>query len=81
MRPGDPERAGIGDRLVVARVDRIELSKNLLRGFQSFDELLDRRPEWRERVVFVASVPRAPNGKADYGTTKQMANDALGLGA
>ena len=34
-----------------------------------------------KRVVFVASVPRAPNGKADYGTTKQMANDALGLGA
>jgi len=25
-------------------------------------------------------VPRAPNGKADYGTTKQLANDALGLG-
>ena len=34
-----------------------------------------------KRVVFVASVPRAPNGKADYTTTKQMANDALGLGA
>jgi len=25
-------------------------------------------------------VPRAPNGKADYKTTKQLANDALGLG-
>jgi 3-oxocholest-4-en-26-oate---CoA ligase len=34
-----------------------------------------------KRVVFVASVPRAPNGKADYGTTKQLANDALGLGS
>ena len=33
-----------------------------------------------KRVVFVAQVPRAPNGKADYKTTKQMANDALGLG-
>ena len=33
-----------------------------------------------KRVVFVSQVPRAPNGKADYKTTKQMANDALGLG-
>jgi len=33
-----------------------------------------------KRVVFVAQVPRAPNGKADYTTTKQLANDALGLG-
>ena len=32
-----------------------------------------------KRVVFVAQVPRAPNGKADYNTTKQLANDALGL--
>jgi 3-oxocholest-4-en-26-oate---CoA ligase len=33
-----------------------------------------------KRVVFVANVPRAPNGKADYGTTKHLANDALGTG-
>ena len=33
-----------------------------------------------KKVVFVTSVPRAPNGKADYKTTKQLANDALGLG-
>jgi 3-oxocholest-4-en-26-oate---CoA ligase len=32
-----------------------------------------------KRVVFVADVPRAPNGKADYETAKQHALDALGL--
>ena len=31
-----------------------------------------------KRVVFVATVPRAPNGKADYKTAKQYALDALG---
>jgi len=31
-----------------------------------------------KRVVFVAQVPRAPNGKADYKTAKQYALDALG---
>ena len=31
------------------------------------------------RVVFVAQIPRAPNGKADYKTAMQYANDAAGL--
>jgi trehalose 6-phosphate synthase len=54
------------DRLVIARVDRIELSKNLLRGFQAFDDLLDKRPEWRERVVFLASVYPSRTGVPAY---------------
>ncbi len=58
--------AEVGDRLVVARVDRIELSKNLLRGFQAFDELLERVPEWRERVVFLASVYPSRMGVPAY---------------
>ena len=44
----------LGDRLLITRVDRIELSKNLLRGFAAFDLLLERHPELRERVVFGA---------------------------
>lgn len=46
----------VGDRHLILRVDRIELSKNLLRGFQAFDELLDLRPDLRGKVVFVALV-------------------------
>ena len=30
-----------------------------------------------KRVVFVAQVPRAPNGKADYKAAKRAAIDAL----
>ena len=37
----------VGDRRLVVRVDRVELSKNLLRGFWAFEELLETRPEWR----------------------------------
>lgn len=44
----------VGDRLFIVRVDRIELSKNLLRGFDAYDVLLARSPEWRGRVVFGA---------------------------
>jgi trehalose 6-phosphate synthase len=44
----------IGDRKLLVRVDRIELSKNVLRGLLAYDDLLERHPEWRERVVFAA---------------------------
>ncbi|HUP84802.1 MAG TPA: trehalose-6-phosphate synthase [Acidimicrobiales bacterium] len=56
----------IGDRLLVARVDRIELSKNLVRGFLAYDELLETRPEWRGRVVFGASVYPSRQTLPDY---------------
>jgi trehalose 6-phosphate synthase len=43
-----------GSPLVIARADRIEPSKNALRGFLAFEELLGRQPELRNRVRFVA---------------------------
>lgn len=45
---------GSGDRKVIVRVDRTELSKNIVRGLLAYRELLETRPEWRERVVHVA---------------------------
>ena len=44
----------VGDRLVIARSDRIEPSKNIVRGFLAYDRLLEARPGLRGRVVFVA---------------------------
>jgi trehalose 6-phosphate synthase len=41
------------DRLVV-RVDRIDPSKNIVRGFTAFGLLLDLHPEWRGRVSMLA---------------------------
>ena len=56
----------VGDRAFIVRVDRMELSKNILRGFLAFDELLDGHPEWRERVVFGAFVYPSREGLAEY---------------
>ncbi|HEX5365718.1 MAG TPA: trehalose-6-phosphate synthase [Acidimicrobiales bacterium] len=61
----------VGDRLVVARVDRIELSKNIGRGFLAFDALLERHPEWRGRVVFLASVYPSRTGVPAYRTYRE----------
>ncbi|MGW2519971.1 alpha,alpha-trehalose-phosphate synthase (UDP-forming) [Streptomyces sp. NPDC001617] len=47
------EEIGAGRKAIV-RVDRTELSKNIVRGLLAYRQLLDDHPEWRERVVHVA---------------------------
>jgi trehalose 6-phosphate synthase len=44
----------IGGRRSIVRVDRVEPSKNLLRGFWAFDDLLRHRRDLRGAVVMVA---------------------------
>ena len=41
----------VGDRRVIGRVDRTELSKNVWRGLLAYRELLRRYPQWRGEVV------------------------------
>ncbi|MER5293123.1 trehalose-6-phosphate synthase [Streptomyces pharetrae] len=48
-------RAEIGEgRKAIVRVDRTELSKNIVRGLLAYRQLLADHPEWRERVAHVA---------------------------
>lgn len=56
----------VGDRRLVVRVDRIELSKNLLRGFLAYEALLESEPAWRGEVVFVASVYPSRDSLPEY---------------
>jgi trehalose 6-phosphate synthase len=44
----------MGDCQLVLRIDRIEPSKNIVRGFLAFEEMLERYPEHRGRVRFLA---------------------------
>jgi trehalose 6-phosphate synthase len=60
------ESVGGVDRQVIVRVDRMELSKNLLRGFWAFEELLEQEPRHRERVVFVALAYPTRQGLPEY---------------
>ncbi|MEU7418156.1 alpha,alpha-trehalose-phosphate synthase (UDP-forming) [Streptomyces antibioticus] len=48
------EEIGGTDRRTIVRVDRTELSKNIVRGLLAYRQLLDDHEEWRERVVHVA---------------------------
>lgn len=44
----------VGERRLLVRVDRMELSKNIVRGFEAFDRLLEHRPDLRGDVTFLA---------------------------
>ncbi|MGZ4683340.1 MAG: alpha,alpha-trehalose-phosphate synthase (UDP-forming) [Acidimicrobiales bacterium] len=67
----------LGDRLLLARVDRIELSKNIVRGFHAYDDLLRRYPEWRERVVFGAFVYPSREGLPEYLAYRQEVESVI----
>lgn len=60
------EAVGGTDRQVIVRVDRMELSKNLLRGFWAYEELLEREPHRHGRVVFLALAYPSRQGLAEY---------------
>jgi trehalose 6-phosphate synthase len=41
---------------LILRVDRADLSKNVLRGFSAFDLFLEQHPEFSENVTFIAQL-------------------------
>jgi trehalose 6-phosphate synthase len=54
-----------GGQLIV-RVDRSEPSKNIVRGFQAFDALLDKYPEHRGKVKFLAMIVPSRMAVSEY---------------
>jgi trehalose 6-phosphate synthase len=53
-------------RQLIVRVDRTELSKNIVRGLAAYRELLITRPEWRGRVTHLALAYPSRSGLAEY---------------
>jgi trehalose 6-phosphate synthase len=52
----EAELIGRRRNFLILRVDRADLSKNVLRGFSAFDTFLDQHPEFSERVSFIAQL-------------------------
>jgi trehalose 6-phosphate synthase len=51
---------------LILRVDRADLSKNVLRGFSSFDLFLEQHPEFTERVTFIAQLMPSRTDVPEY---------------
>jgi trehalose 6-phosphate synthase len=80
-------RAEVGGRRIIARTDRMEPSKNIVRGMLAYEELLRTYPEWRGQVVHVAFAYPSRQGLAEYLAygadvehTAERINHAFGAG-
>jgi trehalose 6-phosphate synthase len=51
---------------LILRVDRADLSKNVLRGFSAFDLFLEQHPEFNERVTFIAQLMPSRTDVPEY---------------
>jgi trehalose 6-phosphate synthase len=51
---------------LILRVDRADLSKNVLRGFTAFDIFLEQHPDFRERVTFIAHLQPSRQDVPEY---------------
>jgi trehalose 6-phosphate synthase len=78
-------REAVGGRKTIVRVDRTELSKNIVRGLHAYQHLLRTRPEWLDRVVHIASaypsrhdLPEYREYTASVLRTAQEINDEFG---
>jgi len=65
-----------GDRRMIVRIDRLEPSKNIVRGFAAYDRLLERHPQWRTNVVFVALLNPSREALAEYVAYRQEVEQA-----
>jgi trehalose 6-phosphate synthase len=65
-RRADQLLGGTRERVIV-RVDRLEPSKNILRGFLAYEALLQRQPRLRGRISFLAFLVPSRTGLREYG--------------
>jgi trehalose 6-phosphate synthase len=66
----------VGDRRVILRIDRIDPSKNIVRGFAAYERLLETHPEWRGGVVFVALLNPSRDALPEYLAYRQEVDQA-----
>ena len=51
---------------LMLRVDRLDLSKNVIRGFVAFDRFLDLHPEFKDRITFLALLQPSREDVEEY---------------
>jgi hypothetical protein len=56
----------VADQQLIVRIDRIEPSKNIVRGFRAFEEMLELHPEHRRHVKFLALLVPSRLEVAEY---------------
>jgi trehalose 6-phosphate synthase len=69
--------SGAARERVIVRVDRLEPSKNIVRGFLAYEALLQRYPRLRDRISFLAFLVPSRTGLREYGDYGRSVQDAV----
>ncbi|HVM24437.1 MAG TPA: trehalose-6-phosphate synthase [Candidatus Limnocylindrales bacterium] len=75
-RRADQLLGGTRERVLV-RVDRLEPSKNILRGFLAYEALLQRHARLRGRISFLAFLVPSRTGLKEYGDYGRNVQDVV----
>ncbi|HEV3484809.1 MAG TPA: trehalose-6-phosphate synthase [Vicinamibacterales bacterium] len=70
-------RSWAGDGALIVRADRAEPSKNIVRGFQAFAALLDRRPDLASKVRFAACLYPSRQDVPEYQDYTRQIEEAV----
>ena len=62
---------------LLLRVDRMDLSKNIVRGFHAYDRMFERHPEMREQVTFLARLQPSRGGIPEYAAYAEAVQRAV----
>ena len=69
--------SGAARERVIVRVDRLEPSKNIVRGFLAYEALLQRYPRLRDRISFLAFLVPSRTGLREYGDYGRSVQNAV----
>ena len=67
---------GLPGKLLL-RVDRLDLSKNILRGFLAYGRMLQHHPEMRGQVTFLAQLQPSRESIAEYARYSEAVQEAV----
>ena len=76
LRRADQLMGATRERVLV-RVDRLEPSKNILRGFLAYEALLQRHARLRGRITFLAFLVPSRTGLREYGDYGRQVQNAV----
>ena len=65
------ELRGRRREFLLLRVDRLDLSKNIIRGFIALDRFLELHPEFKERLTFLALLQSSREDVEEYVTYRE----------
>ncbi len=68
---------GDTDRKLIVRVDRIEPTKNIARGFEAYERMLKQHPDLHGRVSFLALLVPSRQGMAEYRATERQVRKVI----